>query len=130
MQLQQAVTAAAISEADDRILNEIRTTWGTHPQIEILGNQQAERLPIFSFAIRAAGLFLHHNFVVTLLNDVFGIQVGDRGDPLAGSCVMIPCRAPVPCSSVGLQCDDPVSGFSAMIPCRASVRSSCVGFQC
>lgn len=35
----------------------------------------ANRLPIFSFLIKdASSLFLHHNYVSALLNDLFGIQ--------------------------------------------------------
>lgn len=34
-----------------------------------------KRLPIFSFVVRhPRGVFLHHNFVCAVLNDVFGIQ--------------------------------------------------------
>jgi hypothetical protein len=50
---------------------------GAHPSIELLGPGPATaRLPIFSFLVRHAesGLFLHHNFVAALLNDMFGIQ--------------------------------------------------------
>ena len=32
------------------------------------------RLPVISFRIRHGGRYLHHNFVVALLNDLFGIQ--------------------------------------------------------
>jgi hypothetical protein len=49
--------------------------WRDEPAIEILGNLDAERLSIVSFVVRApSGRYLHHNFVVALLNDVFGIQ--------------------------------------------------------
>jgi hypothetical protein len=49
--------------------------WRQHPAIEILGNLAAERLSIVSFVIRRpGGQYLHHNFVVALLNDLFGIQ--------------------------------------------------------
>ena len=42
----------------------------------VLGNHDAERLSIVSFVVRHGddGQFLHHNFVVALLNDLFGIQ--------------------------------------------------------
>ena len=42
----------------------------------ILGPNSFSHLPIFSFLIKhpESGLFLHHNFVVALLNDLFGIQ--------------------------------------------------------
>jgi selenocysteine lyase/cysteine desulfurase len=45
--------------------------------IVILGNLDVARLPIFSFLIRndrSGGLYLHPNFVTSLLNDLFGIQ--------------------------------------------------------
>ena len=44
------------------------------PDIEILGNPALPRLSIVSFTIRHDGRYLHHNFVVALLNDLFGIQ--------------------------------------------------------
>ena len=42
----------------------------------VLGNLKTSRLPVFSFLIqhKDSGLFLHHNFVSSLLNDLFGIQ--------------------------------------------------------
>lgn len=48
--------------------------WAGNPNLHILGNRQAARLPIFSLTVRHDEGFLHHDFVVTLLNDVFGIQ--------------------------------------------------------
>ncbi len=50
-------------------------SWQEHPNIDILGNVDAERLSIVSFTIRRpAGRYLHHNLVVAILNDLFGIQ--------------------------------------------------------
>jgi selenocysteine lyase/cysteine desulfurase len=49
-------------------------TWKSNPNIRILGNPDAERLSIVSFVVLAPGGVLHHNFVVALLNDLFGIQ--------------------------------------------------------
>ena len=48
--------------------------WGRHKNIQILGNNKATRLPIFSFLIKSGDKHLHYNFVVALLNDLFGIQ--------------------------------------------------------
>jgi len=48
--------------------------WADSPGIEVLGNQQAARLSIVSFRIRHGPRSLHHNFVVALLNDLFGVQ--------------------------------------------------------
>ncbi|MCZ6504701.1 MAG: aminotransferase class V-fold PLP-dependent enzyme [Actinobacteria bacterium] len=49
-------------------------SWKTNPSIDILGNPDAERLSIVSFVIRTEEKVLHHNYVVALLNDLFGIQ--------------------------------------------------------
>jgi len=49
-------------------------SWSENPAIEILGNRSATRLSIVSFIIRHGDRLLHHNFVVALLNDLFGIQ--------------------------------------------------------
>lgn len=42
--------------------------------LEILGPQQADRLPIFSMRFRSNNRELHYGYVVRLLNDLFGIQ--------------------------------------------------------
>ena len=45
------------------------------PTIQILGNLDSQRLSIVSFVVKAPdGSYLHHNYVVALLNDLFGIQ--------------------------------------------------------
>ncbi|MBW8638700.1 aminotransferase class V-fold PLP-dependent enzyme [Hoeflea sp. WL0058] len=44
------------------------------PAVELLSPPRSRRLGIFSFNIRAGERLLHHNFVVALLNDLFGIQ--------------------------------------------------------
>ena len=48
--------------------------WSANPKIQILGNPGARRLSIVSFLVRHGDRYLHHNFVVALLNDLFGIQ--------------------------------------------------------
>jgi len=42
--------------------------------IEILGSELEKGLGIISFMIPHKGLYLHYNFVVCLLNDLFGVQ--------------------------------------------------------
>jgi hypothetical protein len=60
---------------EEDYLHRAVAAWKEEPTIEILGNLAAERLSIVSFVVRApSGRHLHHNFVVTLLNDLFGIQ--------------------------------------------------------
>jgi selenocysteine lyase/cysteine desulfurase len=73
--LKDAVGVPAIKAAEDRFLAAAVQEWQAHPNIEILGNLDAERLSIVSFVIRRpGGRYLHHNFVVSVLSDLFGIQ--------------------------------------------------------
>jgi len=44
------------------------------PNLHILGNPDAKRLPILSFVINVRHKLLHQSFVCALLNDLFGIQ--------------------------------------------------------
>jgi selenocysteine lyase/cysteine desulfurase len=74
-QLKAAVGVSSIREVEERLLQRATSAWQANPRIEILGNPHAERLSILSFIIKgASGKYLHHNFVVALLNDLFGIQ--------------------------------------------------------
>jgi selenocysteine lyase/cysteine desulfurase len=73
--LKQAVGTYVIRAHEQRFLREAVQAWQANPNIKILGNVDADRLPILSFVVRRPGMrFLHHNFVVALLNDLFGIQ--------------------------------------------------------
>ena len=74
-QLKQAVGVEVIRAREEHFLRRAITAWRGEPTIEILGNPDAERLSIVSFVVRApSGRYLHHNYVVALLNDLFGIQ--------------------------------------------------------
>lgn len=74
-QLKQAVGVDVIRAQEDRFLRRAVAAWQQEPAIEVLGNLDSERLSIVSFVVRApSGRYLHHNFVVALLNDLFGIQ--------------------------------------------------------
>jgi selenocysteine lyase/cysteine desulfurase len=73
-QLKQAVGVEAIRRRETSFIRRAIERWSRHPNIEILGNRDAERLSIVSFIVRHEGRYLHHNLVVALLNDLFGIQ--------------------------------------------------------
>ncbi len=72
--LKSAVGEDAIEELEQRLVRRAIDVWSAHPRIEILGNLRAKRLSIVSFVIRHEDRYLHHNAVVALLNDLFGIQ--------------------------------------------------------
>jgi selenocysteine lyase/cysteine desulfurase len=74
-QLKEAVGLETIRAHEEHYLRRAVEAWQVEPAIEILGNLAAERLSIVSFVVRApSGRYLHHNFVVAVLNDLFGIQ--------------------------------------------------------
>ena len=79
-QLKAAVGVETIRAREDALLARVVQAWRRNPCLEILGNLDAERLSIVSFVVRRQahdgrpGAYLHHNYVVALLNDLFGIQ--------------------------------------------------------
>jgi selenocysteine lyase/cysteine desulfurase len=73
-QLKEAVGTEAIRAKEETLIRGAINRWDMHPNIEILGNHEADRLSIVSFVVRRGAQYLHHNFVVALLNDLFGIQ--------------------------------------------------------
>jgi selenocysteine lyase/cysteine desulfurase len=73
--LKDAVGVEVIRAHEADFLRRAVQAWDAHPAIQVLGNPGAERLSIVSFVIRRpGGNYLHHNFVVSALNDLFGIQ--------------------------------------------------------
>ena len=72
--LKQAVGEANIEALEEAFVARAIAAWANNPNIQILGNLNAKRLSIVSFVIRSGERILHHNFVVALLNDLFGIQ--------------------------------------------------------
>jgi selenocysteine lyase/cysteine desulfurase len=72
--LKQAVGTDVIQAREERLWRRALDRWLANPRIEILGNPHARRLSIVSFRVRIGERYLHHNYVVALLNDLFGIQ--------------------------------------------------------
>ena len=73
--LKNAVGIDTIQALEGDFLRRAMSAWEAHPSIQVLGNPDAERLSIVSFVIkRPGGRYLHHNVVVAILNDLFGIQ--------------------------------------------------------
>jgi selenocysteine lyase/cysteine desulfurase len=73
-QLKATVGPPAIRERETAFIRRALARWEQNPDIEILGSHEAERLSIVSFVVRHRGRYLHHNFIVAVLNDLFGIQ--------------------------------------------------------
>jgi selenocysteine lyase/cysteine desulfurase len=72
--LKQAVGTDLIQAREQRLWRRSLDRWQAKPNLEILGNPHAQRLSIVSFRVRNGERYLHHNYVVALLNDLFGIQ--------------------------------------------------------
>lgn len=72
--LKEAVGHETIRAAEERFIRRAIDRWSAHPNLRILGNRNAWRLSIVSFVVHHHDRYLHHNFVVALLNDLFGIQ--------------------------------------------------------
>lgn len=74
-QLKDAVCSEVIEECEGLHLRRAFEQWRKIPNLTILGPQDPEaRIAIVALIITFEGRFLHHNFVVALLNDLFGIQ--------------------------------------------------------
>jgi len=75
-QLKEAVGSKTIAQREEHFVRRAIDRWDRHPNISVLGSREAERLSIVSFVVRegSSERYLHHNFVVAVLNDLFGIQ--------------------------------------------------------
>ena len=73
-QLKAQVGVEAIREREEAFIERAIAAWRDEPSIQILGNPALPRLSIVSFTVRHDHRYLHHNLVVALLNDLFGIQ--------------------------------------------------------
>jgi selenocysteine lyase/cysteine desulfurase len=72
--LKAEVGAEEIRRRELSLARRALASWSANPRIEILGDLDAERLPIVSFGIRHPRGSLHANFVVAVLSDLLGIQ--------------------------------------------------------
>ena len=93
--LKEAVGTGLIRRREEHFTKRAIASWQANPNIEILGNEEHERLSIVSFVVRHGNRYLHHNFVVALLNDLFGIQA-------RGGCS---CAGPYGHSLLGIDLD-------------------------
>jgi selenocysteine lyase/cysteine desulfurase/CRP-like cAMP-binding protein len=72
--LERAVGHEVIGEMERAFAQRAIAAWQQSPNIRLLGSPTAARLAIVPFMVRYGRHYLHNNFVVALLNDLFGIQ--------------------------------------------------------
>lgn len=72
----RTVSTPVIVEREQRVAARAMAALVDCPGLKLLGNTRTDRLPVFSFVVlhEPSGRYLHHNFVATLLNDLFGVQ--------------------------------------------------------
>ncbi|HEY7372355.1 MAG TPA: aminotransferase class V-fold PLP-dependent enzyme [Polyangia bacterium] len=73
-QLKGSVGHDTIAAMERGFIQRAIASWRQNPGLRLIGDLGAERLSIVSFMVRYGNHYLHNNFVVTLLNDLFGIQ--------------------------------------------------------
>ena len=73
--LQQEVGTEEIERREAAFVRRALEVFSDCPELVILGNVDAPRLSIMSLRFKHGGKDLHYGFVVSLLNDLFGIQV-------------------------------------------------------
>ncbi|CAF0979761.1 unnamed protein product, partial [Brachionus calyciflorus] len=75
-QLKNAIGIEAILKKEHYYTKKAIEFFSKIPNLQILGSLKVPRLALFSFLIKheQTGLYLHPNFVTSLLNDLFGIQ--------------------------------------------------------
>ena len=76
MQLKEAIGSELITAYEEELYKHVLSEWERIEELVVVGPHSIPRLPVFSFLIRhpPSGRFLHHSFVCTLLNDLYGIQ--------------------------------------------------------
>ncbi|CAN0590566.1 unnamed protein product, partial [Laminaria digitata] len=72
--LKTELGAEAIAERESQHAHRLDAALRRIDGVHVLGPAAVPRIGIFSFNISQRGQWLHHNYVVALLNDLFGIQ--------------------------------------------------------
>lgn len=72
--LKNEIGEELIEERENKAVEYAFSELKKNPNINILGSTTCKRLAFVAFHIQCGKYFLHHNFVVALLNDLFGIQ--------------------------------------------------------
>lgn len=73
--VKDAIGTAAMARRNAQLVERATQAWTSHERIELLGPNDRNRLPIFSFRVRdGQGGFVHHQLITRLLSDRYGIQ--------------------------------------------------------
>lgn len=72
--IKQNIGVEVIESCEKALVAMAVARWQKVANVTLLGPLDVPRLAIFSFNITAGGKAIHHNLVVAMLNDLFGIQ--------------------------------------------------------
>ncbi|WP_211262419.1 aminotransferase class V-fold PLP-dependent enzyme [Nitriliruptor alkaliphilus] len=73
--VKDAVGTDLIAAREEALTRYAIAAWEQEEHLEVLGSHTADRLSIVSFVVRhGPDRYLHHDLVVAILNDLFGIQ--------------------------------------------------------
>ncbi|OKP78725.1 aminotransferase class V [Ensifer adhaerens] len=73
--VKHAIGLESMERRNRELAEQAFAAWSAIPQLELLGLQEPDRLPIFSFRIRnGKGGYVHQQLVTRMLSDRFGIQ--------------------------------------------------------
>ncbi|MEK1868645.1 MAG: aminotransferase class V-fold PLP-dependent enzyme [Ensifer adhaerens] len=73
--VKHAIGLESMERRNRELAEQAFAAWRAIPQLELLGLQEPDRLPIFSFRIRSGkGGYVHQQLVTRMLSDRFGIQ--------------------------------------------------------
>jgi selenocysteine lyase/cysteine desulfurase len=73
--IKDVITQKFISQREAAVNKTVVEAWSKNPQLNLLGIDNDDRLPIFSFTItRKDGAPFHHQLFTRMLSDVYGIQ--------------------------------------------------------
>lgn len=75
MKLKADIGLEAIWAREHALRARALEAWRDVPELELLGNMEADALPIFVFRVRdGEGAHVHHQLITRMLSDAFGVQ--------------------------------------------------------
>lgn len=73
--VKEALGQGFIERRNRELRRRALAVWQKNPRLEILGNQEVARLPVFSFRVRdGVGGRIHHQLFTRMLSDIHGVQ--------------------------------------------------------
>ena len=74
--VKEYIDSTVVEDRETFLANKAMDRFKNIPGFHLLGSYFLQRVPVFSFLVfhEHSGLYLHHNFITQILNDLFGLQ--------------------------------------------------------